>query len=124
KTSVLEYLAKKPRESLLERHWRWVEFAWEKDTKELERFAPTSKSKSEFPWATYVEKLAQNDQGEKILSILPQISDERLKEHWIQIKLVEKLDPRIFTAIQSLQTEFQKNSLLADWYERQGDMDR
>jgi hypothetical protein len=118
---VLDRLAAKPRHLLSPKDWRWVELGWEGDPEELERFSPNLDSKSEFPWASYLERLEAHKKFDLVLTILPQVTDERLKESWIVSLLEEFQDPRIYRAIQSLKTEHIRSGLLATWYEKKRD---
>ena len=115
---VLHFLSTRRLRDLQSRHWRWIETAWEYDSKELERFSPQLDSGLEYPWELYLEKLSQANQTGMILTCLHRIPDERLKEKWIRAMVEEKhLDHRVFAAINSLATDYVRHQLLAAWYE-------
>ena len=116
--AVLRYLSKKSRTELTARHWQWIQDAWEKSILELERFAPSLQSGAEFPWASYLETLQRHELRDLLLTCLPRVPDDRLKERWIRDLMEVSSDNRILSAIQSLTTDYMKNSLLADWHEK------
>lgn len=121
---ILNFLEKKPLKTLSLRHWRWIEEAWETSPKDLARFSPQVDSGEEFPWSTYLERLSDSDQQPLFLMCLHRIPDERLRESCIRKALLESQDPRIFTAINSLSTDFIRHGLLSLWYQRKDDLGR
>ncbi len=120
--SVLDYISKIPRLKLNSHHWRWILYAWDRHSDSLDRFSPTLESGIEFPWEDFLEKLDFHGKQDLLLTCLARVPDDRLKEKWIEAELARGQDHRIFTAIQSLHTDYIRNGLLSVWYEMKGDI--
>jgi hypothetical protein len=121
--SVLSFLKDKPKASLKDKHWKWIEQGWEVDKKSLDYFSPTVFDQvDDFPWDVYMEKLQTKSLTEPFLNTLRILPTDRLKEVWIRKALVARIDDdRVLTAIKLLKTDFSKYSLLSSWYERKAD---
>ncbi|MDB5039239.1 MAG: hypothetical protein JWQ35_2767 [Bacteriovoracaceae bacterium] len=121
---VLDHLSMKSQRTLSPKDWRWIELGWEKNSFELERFAPELGLGLEFPWEPYLEKLRAHGFSDLLMMALSQIPDERLKESWIVTLLAESTDYRIYKAITTLKTEHIRFGLLAHWHERKNEIEK
>ncbi len=113
---ISQWLSTKATSNLRARHWRWIESAWELKDEWLNRFSPVGAV--DFPWESYLDRLAQLGKSEEIISRLREIPDERMRERWIEWALQTGVhDIRMKSAIESLQTDYSRSGLLALWYE-------
>lgn len=126
--SILRFLQKKPISELKSSHWLWVQLAWEESLDALRDFAPKNFSVKDFPWQSYLENLEKAAARRLLLECLARIPDERMKVHYISLFLSEPFgtgpeggdQDLILSAIDSVNSEHIRHSLLADWHESRG----
>ena len=70
-----------------------------------------------------MEKLIPHGLNEVFMNNLRLLPTDGLKEFWIRHALeTKKSDPRIYSAIKSLQADCARHSLLSFWYQKLGDL--
>lgn len=123
-SEVLDYLHERSVRKLSARQWRWIEWGWQTNKKYLEVFAPQLDSSSEFPWQLYLEMLDQYEEYSLMLTVLARVPTDRLKEEWIRKLMVGSTDSRVHLAIQSIQEDYVRLGLQAEWAEKRNELQK
>ncbi len=121
---VLDSLQDRSVRRLSARQWRWIEWGWQVDQKYLQIFAPQLDSSSEFPWQLYLEMLDQYDEHGLMLTVIARVPSDRLKEEWIRKLMVGSMDSRVHLAIQSIQEDYVRLGLQAEWAEKRNELQK
>ncbi|MBN8554630.1 MAG: hypothetical protein J0L93_04220 [Deltaproteobacteria bacterium] len=122
---VLKFIQSQPQKKLEQRHWQWIELAWDRDPATLASFPPPLTSFQAFPWEIYIQKLNQHENTDQLLQVLSRIPEDRLKETAIlELMLNGSSDQRVLNAIHSMKTDYIRHSLLATWYENKGEYEK